>query len=76
MVISIPTMLVYCQILEYLVHCIIYLAMGLIQTAATIELLQRLHRSQAQTLQELSPQNVHNATKSFRIVLLLKMSML
>ena len=57
-------------------HRIIYLAKESTQIAATIELLQRLHRSQAQTLQELSPQNVHNATKSFRIVLLLKMSML
>ena len=47
--------------------------MELIQIAATIELLQRLHRTQAQMLQESSPQNVHNATKSFRIVLLLKM---
>ena len=50
--------------------------MELIQIAATIELLQRSHRIQVQTLQGLSPQNVHNATKSFQIVLLLKMLIL
>ena len=69
-------MLVFVQVLEYLIHCIIYLAKESIQIAATIELLQRSHKSQAQTLQELNPQNVHNAKKSFRIVLLLKMTII
>ena len=76
MFISFTTSAFICKVLEYLIHCIIYLAKESIQIAATIELLQRSHRSQAQTLQESSPQNVHNAAKSFRIVLLLKMSIL